>query len=58
MENINNNGMEPILQMKNVSVSYAPGTQAVKNVSTDIYPNTITAIMGPRVVVKVLFCAL
>ena len=48
MENINNNnGMEPILQLKEVSVSYAPGTKAVKDVSTDIYPNTITAIMGP-----------
>ena len=48
MENIkNDSGMEPILQMKEVSVSYAPGTKAVKDVSTDIYPNTITAIMGP-----------
>ena len=48
MENINNNnGMEPILQLKEVSVSYAPGTKAVKDVTTDIYPNTITAIMGP-----------
>lgn len=48
MENINNyNEMQPILQLKEVSVSYAPGTKAVKSVSTDIYPNTITAIMGP-----------
>lgn len=48
MENIkNNNGMEPILQLKEVSVSYAPGTKAVKDVTTDIFPNTITAIMGP-----------
>ena len=48
MENIKyDSGMEPILQMKEVSVSYAPGTKAVKDVSTDIYPNTITAIMGP-----------
>lgn len=41
------NGMKPVLQMKDVSVSYAPDTYAVKNVTTDIYPNTITAIMGP-----------
>lgn len=41
------NGMKPVLQMKDVSVSYAPNTYAVKNVTTDIYPNTITAIMGP-----------
>lgn len=48
MENIkNDNLMEPILQMKEVSVSYAPGTKAVKDVTTDIYSNTITAIMGP-----------
>ena len=39
--------MKPVLQMKDVSVSYAPDTYAVKNVTTDIYPNTITAIMGP-----------
>lgn len=48
MENIKiTNGMKPVLQMKDVSVSYTPGTFAVKNVTTDIYPNTITAIMGP-----------
>lgn len=48
MENIKkDNGMEPILQLKKVSVSYAPGTKAVKDVTTDVYPNTITAIMGP-----------
>ncbi len=41
------NGMEPILQLKDVSVSYSQGTYAVKNVTTDINPNTITAIMGP-----------
>jgi len=33
--------------LKNVSVSYTPDAYAVKNVTTDIYPNTITAIMGP-----------
>ncbi|MDD4778590.1 MAG: phosphate ABC transporter ATP-binding protein PstB [Fermentimonas sp.] len=41
------NGKKPVLQMKDVSVSYTPGAYAVKNVTTDIYPNTITAIMGP-----------
>ncbi|HXL01440.1 MAG TPA: ATP-binding cassette domain-containing protein, partial [Dysgonamonadaceae bacterium] len=38
---------EPILKLRNLSVSYAPGKKAVNNVSADIYPNTITAIMGP-----------
>lgn len=48
MENINiNNEKKPILQLKDVSVSYTPGSYAVQNVTTDIYPNTITAIMGP-----------
>ncbi|HCM19523.1 MAG TPA: phosphate ABC transporter ATP-binding protein [Porphyromonadaceae bacterium] len=48
MENIKEtNGAQPILQLKNVSISYTPGKKAVDNVSADIYPNTITAIMGP-----------
>ncbi len=41
------NGMTPILELKDVSVSYTPGKNAVDRVTTDIYPNTITAIMGP-----------
>lgn len=41
------NGKGPILQLKDVSVSYTPGKYAVNKVTTDIYPNTITAIMGP-----------
>lgn len=41
------NGKTPILQLKEVSVSYSPGSFAVNKVSTNIYPNTITAIMGP-----------
>lgn len=41
------NGKNPILQLKEVSVSYSPGSYAVNKVTTDIYPNTITAIMGP-----------
>ncbi|HHV04453.1 MAG: phosphate ABC transporter ATP-binding protein PstB [Bacteroidales bacterium] len=48
MEGITNqNGMEPVLRFIDVSVSYTPGVYAVKNVSTAIYPNTITAVMGP-----------
>ena len=41
------NGKTPVLQLKEVSVSYSPGSFAVNKVSTNIYPNTITAIMGP-----------
>jgi phosphate transport system ATP-binding protein len=33
--------------MKEVSVSYSPGKQAVDKVSAGIHPNTVTAIMGP-----------
>ncbi|MGI6370802.1 MAG: phosphate ABC transporter ATP-binding protein [Ignavibacteria bacterium] len=48
MENITNiNEQKPILELKNLSVSYQPGKNAVDNVSVDIYPNTITAIIGP-----------
>ncbi|MDR1645890.1 MAG: phosphate ABC transporter ATP-binding protein [Tannerellaceae bacterium] len=36
-----------ILELKNVSVSYSPGKQAVDNVSAGIQPHTVTAIMGP-----------
>ncbi len=39
--------MKAILRLKEVSVSYTPGKNAVDKVTTDIYPNTITAIMGP-----------
>ena len=37
----------PILQFKNVSISYAPGKNAVNHVNADIKKNRITAIMGP-----------
>ncbi len=49
MESVNvvTNGLKPILELKNLSVSYTPGKNAVDDVTTDIYPNTITAIMGP-----------
>jgi phosphate transport system ATP-binding protein len=42
-----NDDMKAILQLNEVSVSYTPGKNAVNKVTTDIYPNTITAIMGP-----------
>ena len=37
----------PILQFKNVSISYTPGKNAVIHVNADIKKNRITAIMGP-----------
>ena len=43
MENIT----DPILEIKNVSISYDQKVTAVKNVSTAVQRNTITAIMGP-----------
>ena len=48
MENINNTSNDSyILELKNVSVSYTPGKNAVDNVSAKIKENTVTAIMGP-----------
>ena len=37
----------PLLQFKNVSISYTPGKNAVNHVNADIKKNRITAIMGP-----------
>jgi phosphate transport system ATP-binding protein len=37
----------PVLKVRNLSVSYEPGKSAVKAVSTDIGRKAITAIMGP-----------
>lgn len=37
----------PILQFKNVSISYTPRKNAVNHVNADIKKNRITAIMGP-----------
>lgn len=37
----------PILQFKNVSISYTPGKNAVNAVNADLQRNKITAIMGP-----------
>lgn len=36
-----------ILELKNVSVSYTPGKNAVDSVTASIEENTVTAIMGP-----------
>ena len=38
---------EYLLELKDVCVSYAPGKNAVNNVSAEFKENTITAIMGP-----------
>lgn len=43
MENI----VDPILDIRNVSISYDQKVTAVKNVSAGVERNTITAIMGP-----------
>lgn len=43
MENINN----PILEIKNLCVSYTKDVMAVKQVNANIKKNEITAIMGP-----------
>ncbi|MDH6309351.1 phosphate transport system ATP-binding protein [Dysgonomonas sp. PFB1-18] len=47
MENTVNLNEQHILELKNVSVSYTPGKNAVNNVSAIINPNTVTAVMGP-----------
>lgn len=38
---------DPILRLKNISISYTPGKNAVNNVSADIRKKCITAMMGP-----------
>ncbi len=38
---------DPILQLKDVSISYTPGKNAVSHVYADIRKKRITAIMGP-----------
>ena len=38
---------DPILQIKDVCISYTSSVMAVKHVSADIEKNSITAIMGP-----------
>lgn len=39
--------VKPIIEFKNVCVSYTRSTMAVKNVSAAVAANSITAIMGP-----------
>ncbi len=43
----NLNIKEPVLSIKNLSISYDGVNQAVKGVNADIKKNSITAIMGP-----------
>ena len=43
MENI----IDPILEIKGVSIAYDQKVTAVKNVSANVQRNSITAIMGP-----------
>lgn len=45
MENINS--PQSILQLKDVSIAYTPGKNAVNKVNADIKEKCITAIMGP-----------
>ncbi|TWP27352.1 phosphate ABC transporter ATP-binding protein [Apibacter muscae] len=48
MENsIEKNIKQPILEFKDLSISYTPGKNAVEKVNATINENTITAIMGP-----------
>jgi len=47
MENSINSNNKYILELKNVSVSYVPGKNAVEDVNAGIQANTVTAIMGP-----------
>lgn len=47
MENTINMNEQYILELKNVSVSYTPGKNAVNMVNAGIKENTVTAIMGP-----------
>ncbi len=48
MENFINSGSEnPILQIRDLCVSYAKNIQSVKHIFADINRNTITAVMGP-----------
>ena len=48
MENI----LNPILSIRDLCVSYTPGTLAIKHVSADVARHQITAIMAPPAVSK------
>lgn len=39
--------LTPIIEIKDLSVSYTPEKKAIKDVSIDLYQNLITAVMGP-----------
>ena len=39
--------LSPIIEVKDLSVSYCPEKKAIKNVNLTIYKNLVTAIMGP-----------
>lgn len=39
--------MEPKISIQNLSFTYGDGTQALKNISVDIYPNEIFVLLGP-----------
>lgn len=47
MENTIISNESPILELKDVSVSYSVGKKSVKDVSAKLQENTVTAIMGP-----------
>lgn len=47
MENTIISNDSPILELKDVSVSYSVGKKSVKDVSARLQENTVTAIMGP-----------
>lgn len=47
MENTVNLNGQHILELKDVSVSYTPGKNAVDKVNATINANTVTAVMGP-----------
>ncbi|RME75180.1 MAG: phosphate ABC transporter ATP-binding protein [Chloroflexi bacterium] len=39
--------MEPIISIRNLFFTYKDGTEALKNVSLDIYPNEVFVLFGP-----------
>lgn len=39
--------LKPIIDIKNLSVSYTPEKKAIKNVSVTFYEHLVTAVMGP-----------
>ncbi len=39
--------IEPIISIRNYSLQYSDGAQALKNIDLDIHPNTINVLFGP-----------